>query len=346
MIPFHSMAAFNPGHLVWDDFLPLYSLLHIFGFDNKVNAVDLLLLRYVLPLGGRFKSGVWAGCDWEGKSEVCAKMMRKFAGLMIRRNESQYITTQNEPEYGFRDANSNKKQLICARNGLAGLGPLSDHGTKKGHGWEAKDYKTTYNQGRGGQFWKFRNFMMENLGIFEDNLEEEDEDAPLRILFSEHSSKSRDISMNKQMQALMAAIQDKSRVPSDLPEIIVEAHQLSKYTIKEQAQMVSKTAAYISTNGGGAVTASFLPRGASLLLYYQHKGGFELGKRTGKPARLDWDYLNNASYLRVHWVPDEKRESRAALDALVDLILHDVTMFYHERKERIRQQKQEQEQYQ
>lgn len=25
MIPFHSLASFNPGHLVWDDFLPVYS---------------------------------------------------------------------------------------------------------------------------------------------------------------------------------------------------------------------------------------------------------------------------------------------------------------------------------
>lgn len=24
MIPFHSLASFNPGHLVWDDFLPIY----------------------------------------------------------------------------------------------------------------------------------------------------------------------------------------------------------------------------------------------------------------------------------------------------------------------------------
>lgn len=27
MIPFHSLASFNPGHLVWDDFLPIYSKL-------------------------------------------------------------------------------------------------------------------------------------------------------------------------------------------------------------------------------------------------------------------------------------------------------------------------------
>jgi hypothetical protein len=27
LIPFHSLASFNPGHLVWDDFLPLYSTL-------------------------------------------------------------------------------------------------------------------------------------------------------------------------------------------------------------------------------------------------------------------------------------------------------------------------------
>jgi hypothetical protein len=54
LLPFHSLAAFNPGHLVWDDFLPIYTLLQIFQLEH----LDLLLVRYQL------EEGLWAGCDW------------------------------------------------------------------------------------------------------------------------------------------------------------------------------------------------------------------------------------------------------------------------------------------
>jgi hypothetical protein len=44
-IPFHSMAGFNPGHLVWDDWLPIYTLIRMFQLD----PMKLMLTRYILP---------------------------------------------------------------------------------------------------------------------------------------------------------------------------------------------------------------------------------------------------------------------------------------------------------
>lgn len=157
MIPFHSLAASNPGHLVWDDFLPLYTLMQIFGFANddptttttttSQSAFDLLLLRFVLPpeAGSDEDRGLWAGCDWlEEKAEQCQKMLHKFAPLMIREQAAWQTTTQRDPTLEFfndddgNNNNNSKKKLICAKNGLAGLGGLSDHGTDKGHGWEER----------------------------------------------------------------------------------------------------------------------------------------------------------------------------------------------------------------
>lgn len=52
MIPFHSFAADNVGHLLWDDLLPIYNLLKIFGYernkyddDNINNEFRHLLIR-------------------------------------------------------------------------------------------------------------------------------------------------------------------------------------------------------------------------------------------------------------------------------------------------------------
>jgi hypothetical protein len=159
MIPFHSLAASNPGHLVWDDFLPLYTLLQIFGLTNNDpenlrhthssswttdSSLDLLLIRYVLPpeLNSTEDRGLWAGCDWlEEGAEQCQKMLHKFAPLMIREKAAWKMTTQRNPNLHFFDDSSKddkKRKLVCAKNGLAGIGGLSDHGTDKGHGWEER----------------------------------------------------------------------------------------------------------------------------------------------------------------------------------------------------------------
>ena len=174
LIPYHSFAAFNPGHLVWDDFLPIYTLLSMFfpqqngvpvlydtmerllreggsgevttkiGTSRQADVMDLLLLRYKLP-GDR--PGLWASCDWQhDKSIECTKMLDKFKSLMLRNDRSK-IVHQREVELELFESKSKlfpspfsssrpKSNLVCAKNGLAGIGALTDHGTRKIHGWD------------------------------------------------------------------------------------------------------------------------------------------------------------------------------------------------------------------
>jgi hypothetical protein len=57
MILFHSMNAANPGHLVWDDWLPIYTLLTM--FQVLPGDPQLLWMRYILT----GEKGLWASCD-------------------------------------------------------------------------------------------------------------------------------------------------------------------------------------------------------------------------------------------------------------------------------------------
>ena len=195
MVPFHSLAAKNPGHLVWDDFLPMYTLLEMFGFlDNK--DVDLLPMRYILRKAT--DRGLWASCDWtDDHKKDCHKMLTKFGILMGTRKSFQKfhpdvpassimaenpngivtprtaskqpkipITTNRNVELKLGDdetSHDETPKLICAKNGLAGYGAISDHLPAMGHGWQKWDYWNSYNSGRGGQLWEFRNFMIHNL---------------------------------------------------------------------------------------------------------------------------------------------------------------------------------------
>jgi hypothetical protein len=101
-------------------------------------------------------------------------------------------------------------------------------------------------------------------------------------------------------------------------------HRMSKLSFHDQAEIASQAAIFVTAVGGGAMTATFLPRGASLILFYEAKGG-RLGNRdTGKPARLDWDLLNHASHLRVHWLPIETCDERRDLDIFLALVKHEL----------------------
>lgn len=353
MIPFHSLASFNPGHLVWDDFLPVYSkfnfprivlwshssnsltntieaLMHIFGLDRH----QLLGMRYVLP-----GDGLWASCDWRyDRNEDCTFMLEKFGSLMVSRpDELLPFSTNLEPRLNLNDSSGTpKSNMICAKHGAAGLGALTDHGTRKGHGWELLDYKIVHNLGRGGQLWRFRNFMMQNLGV--PVTIAPPQITPLKIIFSENSSNASYRNFNWKPQ--IKALQDANLGP----DVVIESYQFQKYTLKEQVEIIGQAAILVTAGGGGAVTATFLPRGASAIIFYGSDTGLSGGRYSKTPARLDFDLFNNMAYVRTHWVGTGKVAARLFklaktfsseqvedIEGLVTLIKHDLDIIRKER---------------
>ena len=68
--------------------------------------------------------------------------------------------------------------------------------------------------------------------------------------------------------------------------------ELAKMTLNDQIELVAGASIFITMCGGGAVTAMFLPKGATLLVYFGSVNPYDK-----IPARLDWDLLNNIGYL-------------------------------------------------
>jgi hypothetical protein len=139
----------------------------------------------------------------------------------------------------------------------------------------------------------------------------------LKIVLSAHSSGDgdRDVSFENQQNVLKHAF----------PTADVTRVELSKIGMQEQVELVSQTNVFVSTCGGGAMTATFLPRGATLILYYAETSGFEFStfNLTGGPAYLDWDLFNNAAYLRVHWLPIGSMNTKEGVESLMYLIRHE-----------------------
>ena len=138
LVPYHSLAGWNPGHLVWDEFLPIWSLVDLFQLPDQ----DILALRYVLEDG----EGLWASCDAPARQVECRKLQEKFWPLF--NNQSTFVLpgTNSKTTTGTRttrttqrdvtlEVKSPKTDLVCAKNGVAGIGDLTDHGVNKLHGW-------------------------------------------------------------------------------------------------------------------------------------------------------------------------------------------------------------------
>ena len=197
LVAYHSMSGMNVGHLMWDDFFPIFSLMSIFQMEKD----DLVLIRYVLKNRPR---ALWATCDLRDLTiDVCKTIFKKFLPLMGVKSDVQFTTNDS---FLNLPIGPRKSKYVCAPKAAAGIGMLSDHGLKL-HGWVKKDYEQTHNLGRGPVMYDFRNHMMRNIGL--DPTPKVQSAPPYRIVFSTSSSKSpeRNLKFTAQISALKSAFE-------------------------------------------------------------------------------------------------------------------------------------------
>jgi len=313
-VPYHSFAGYNVGHLVWDDFFPIFKLLSIFSFVDNDSVLNYQLLMSLIELK------MWGTCDWNPKNTLsCAEMFPKFLPAMGLTNETGFSAT-NRTIFSTADGSVPKSKYVCSPHGVAGIGTLTDHGFKL-HGWNLEDYKTTHNVGRGKIFYDFRNFMLRNLDL---PVRSEPLSPPYKIVFSKFSSKTkgRVKGFGKQIDILKKNLKQEY--------VQVDSYRMSFFSLREQARYASEAAVFVSCVGGGAVTATFAPRGSSVIMFYESSGGIRNNRDVAEPARLDWDVLNHASHLRVHWLPVETLDEKKDLNFFLELVKHELDLISHQ----------------
>jgi len=245
MMPFyrHSASYPNPGHLQWDDFLPIYNLLDIFDREN-----DRLLFAYMRrPNTSDFQEQPIRSFD----------LIHKFLPSMGKHDYN--IEIQKEFSLKLNNPNllkENETRLVCADYGLTGDGLFSDHGTTKMHGQKKHNYdEPPYNTGRGGVFRRFRNFMMRNLEIPPDTKIAR---QPYQVIVSMSSSgrkSRRNVHFDEHVESLEKRFGDR---------VQINRVQLSSMELRPQAELISKCAIYVSTTGGGTATAIFFAERCTL----------------------------------------------------------------------------------
>jgi len=311
-LPFHSLAAHNVGHLVWDDFYPIFSLLRLFDLQHH-DSLHLLPIRQVL------KHKLYATCDIrKNKRQQCASNFEKFWPLMGVTPE-HFSTTKTFRFDPTKEGEDLKSPLVCASTAVAGLGMLTDHGYRD-HGWNENFTFQGYNipphnLGRGPNFAAFSNFMAWNL--LGADRRQPSAVSSIRVTFSILSSRKKDrqLDFSSEIEYLQQVL------PPELFQ--VEARALWNMTLNEQFELAQSSNIFITACGGGSMSATFMHPGSSLILYYNPTGGVDFStfqSIQNQPARLDWDLLNQAGHLRVHWWPIQRQVSREEQQADSELL--------------------------
>lgn len=100
-------------------------------------------------------------------------------------------------------------------------------------------------------------------------------------------------------------------------DVEIKTVVLKDMSLRDQIQMATETNIFITSCGGSAVTAMFLPRGATAILFYNEEG--EKGKQAIS-ARLDWNLFNHLSYIRTLWFPSKTMDEKHDLITLSEVV--------------------------
>ncbi|GKY97430.1 hypothetical protein MPSEU_000701500 [Mayamaea pseudoterrestris] len=268
LVPYVSFQANHAGHLVWDDWFPIYLLASMFGLSDK----KFLLVR--------------SACNdcADEHLQLGQRHLEKYRSL-LGLNEFQQMTQMEFAQM----TTGLQSPYVCSKFGAAGLGMMASH-LKKESNWTDQDYTMTHMVGYGALMWQFRTFVASKLFKGEGALPSTISSDKIVVTF---------VTSPLSAPELLRAVDSvKQTLQSASPTTRVQSQTFNEVSVKEQAIMVSQTTVMITDcQGDGLASAIFLPRGALLVLYCPDDT-----EENTMPAQLNWDLLNHAAYFRVHWL--------------------------------------------
>ena len=144
-----ALSTSSVSQILFDYMLPIYNLLAMFGLEKS----DLLL------------------STTEQQDSDLTQVSRAFEPLLSmlklgRGHPPLKDTHQMVVDWITNSSRLDQKaRIMCAPHAIIGLGSLTDHGVKRGHGEYVTDYQVSQNVGRGPLLNDFRSYCLENAGF-------------------------------------------------------------------------------------------------------------------------------------------------------------------------------------
>jgi hypothetical protein len=345
LVLFHSMAGHNVGHLLWDDLYAAYSALRLSGLLESSESLDsappsLALMRHVLAGNG---TNLFASCDIRRRRRLqCRANLERlatgFGGIDPATVATTKTATLHQKESNQQQqeptAESPQSSLVCWKKTVVGIGLLTDHGLYD-HGWEQSNTlpngRVPHNLGRGRHFYDFAQFYRRHTLATTATAPAKATPPVTHATMSRDTDNSqRPLGVPPQITFAIRSSRDWARKLDFVAQIkalqSLSAHY--DFTVRAYAK---NTSIYVTACGGGSMTATFLPRHATLILWYDAIGGLDFVPHLAAnhlPARLDADLLNHAAAWRVHWLPVSyiHNETATKRQLFVKLIQHELAI--------------------
>jgi len=344
-VPFHSEFSDNIENegkeysAVWDDLFPIYTLLNMFQLVSPEN--EALLMRY-LPLWASNSNSV----EDETKNHsndnhnYLLRKMDLLRPLMMKshrehKGETKWTSQIDAALMSFvtatlRSSTEDKmlplnSGLVCARDGVAGLGP---HGIRYMKGRNQRD--VFHNQGKGGILWMFRNYCVDNLGL---STSTSSETSTIRIVVSVAPFPNGDDTRADSFSSIGTEIREfLSSTMKNHNEGVNDGESVTEIEsdiidVLARVKLMTDTSLFIATCSAATASAAlFLPRGASLIVFYSTDAAEqEVDSKTAvrklKSVCHGYeDLLNNFSHVHVHWLPISTLDNNGYRDTLFRIV--------------------------
>jgi hypothetical protein len=323
LVPFTSTDTNTQQNWLWQNLLSIFTLLSIFDLQGQ----QLALIDY------NDHPECPPSSSSDSSSSACHKILSHLMATMGVQPD-QYRSRQDSTLQLPTTAAKRQSNFVCARTGAAGIGMIANLAPKPAQ--VAEEWLWTHTTGRGATLREFRNHMSRHLGVsFPSAVGGSDSSGssgssrsgatPVTVTFFEQGPKEGASDGTEPIRDLeLANFQELyKQVRSALPEqeVSVEWFHTSTLDFTSQASKAAKSAIFITFCGEQTVAATFLSRGASLVVYCNDDGdGGEKDRKARWSNRLDWRVLNNAAYFRTHWLPLQSIRTKEGMATLVRLV--------------------------
>jgi hypothetical protein len=271
-----------------------------------------LLMRMALK-----NEKLWPSCEDDETKQQCSDNFKTFRSLFSRRHaSSSQLSTQLdavlEPIAGL----TLQSDLVCARHGVAGTGPLTSAGTRdllpnrqrrRKKKKKRKKDSISNNIGRGALFWKFRNYCLQNMGL--QNEGHRAQEMPLKITFA-------------------VASEQELKIYQDAVKTTIKGHNVQMEMIEigkmdawmDQVRTAMTTTVFVTASSRAAALATFLPWGATVIIISPNDGTTNGNSNPMTFQRQDLDVLNHLSYVGVHWLPGAPISFKQNIAVFLDIV--------------------------
>lgn len=306
---YSSYNAENPGHFMFEELYGWWLLMHTFGLSAE--------LRHDLATAWRFPTARPWTCDERLEKgdlagvERCHRIARKFTPTLLshtainadRVRADRFPWSRTHLQRRPADAPASTR-TVCFERVLVGLGFNTDHCQDESEHGINLQAQPLCNAGRAGLLREFAGDILakhgiqhpgkwllhpgahtcvRELGFWQTAFANSALAGGVmpKVVFAEQSSENRFFVDQHSIREALA---------NWLPAESFVAANLAKMDVAEQLQLMSQTAVFITTCGGGSVVNIFMPPGSTLVIICNWN------------TRRDWHIYNFMAERNVRWV--------------------------------------------